>query len=100
MIDRMIRSPMARTTTGLSSFPHSDHELVPAEAGYRVTAPGEGPSPAADLRRAPGRGIVTAGIVDLLEVVQIDEEHRQPCRVDRSCRATAGIGGGSSFYQR
>ena len=59
-------------------LPAQHHELVPAEAGYRVTAPSESREPAADRAEHQVAGIVTVGIVDLLEVVQIDEEHRQP----------------------
>ena len=69
---------------GVGRPPHPDldeRELVPAEPGQGVAAADDPAEPAGDAaqQRVPGR--VPERVVDVLEVVEIDEQHRDPSAV-------------------
>ncbi len=57
-----------------------DDQLVATQPGDGVYAPGRGAQALGGLDQHLVTGIVTVGVVDLLEGVEIDEEHADPAR--------------------
>src|SRR5919197_4842015 len=51
-------------------------ELVAVQPGGQVGVPGGGPDPARGLLQQHVAGLVPVGVVDLLEAVQVDQDHR------------------------
>ena len=64
-----------------AQIPAQHHELVAAEAGYRVAAPRESREPAASFGEHQVAGVVTVEVVDPFEVVHIDAQHRHAGRM-------------------
>ena len=54
-----------------------DRELVPAETGYDILRPDRVPEPAGDGDEQRVADAVAERVVDHLEVVHVDEEHRR-----------------------
>jgi hypothetical protein len=55
-------------------------ELVAPEAGDGVAAPRQAHQPSRHLDEDVVAGLVPERVVDRLEVVEVDEDHRHPCR--------------------
>ena len=73
-----------------SGAPATQHgELVAAEPGEGVAAPQRGPQPLGDLDQQRVAVVVAERVVDLLEAVEVDQQHRGRVR-RRAARARRG----------
>ena len=77
---------------GLVESAEQDGELVAAEPGHGVLGPDHGGQGARDLDQQRVAGVVTEGVVDLLEVVQVDDRdgrrrRTRPARLPRTAAA-------------
>ena len=62
--------------THVGNVLEQDRELVSTESRDRVLGPYAGLDPLGHRRQQPVAGVVTVGVVDRLEVVEVEEQHR------------------------
>ena len=62
---------------GLAHILEQDHELVASEAGDGVGLTNAVPEPVSDLPQQCVPGVVPQRVVDILEAIEVDEQHRQ-----------------------
>ena len=73
---RSIRRSATRRATGISGrIPEEDRELVAADPGGQVAGPQRRLDALADGRQERVAGGVAEGVVDDLEVVEVEEQH-------------------------
>ena len=88
------RSASACTSSGLPRLRHQDGELVTAEPGQRRALGQLRGHPACYLAQQAVADVVAEGVVHLLEVVQVEQHHREPAadgrgQIDRPLGAPA-----------
>jgi hypothetical protein len=68
---------MALDVVDLAALVENDHELVAAEARHHIARPQREAQPVRHFEQEQVAGLVTQRIVDDLEPIEIDEQHRK-----------------------
>ena len=81
-LDGLAQAPQQTPCYALDVLPagdilQDDDELIAAKPGDHVASPHAAPQPAADLGQQAIAGVMAEEIVDDLEAIEIDEQHRQ-----------------------